>query len=51
MARERSIELIALAREKGFYIQLMEMTRDRGGVIEYIKLLYDRAKIEANSQK
>jgi len=49
MEERRALELIMLAKEKGFRDELTDLAKSYGSVLEYVKHLFLRASIEARS--
>jgi hypothetical protein len=49
LAEKRSIELIALARERGFDEALTAAVKPYGGVLWYVRVLFSTASFKARS--
>jgi hypothetical protein len=49
MAERRALELIMLAKEKGFREELTNLAKSHGSVLQYVKHLFFKASIEGRS--
>ncbi len=49
MEERRALELIVLAKEKGFREQLTNLAKSHGSVLQYVKHLFFKASIDAQS--
>jgi hypothetical protein len=49
MEERRTLELIVLAKEKGFREQLTTLAKSHGSVLQYVKHLFFKASIDGRS--
>jgi hypothetical protein len=50
MEERRALELIVLAKEKGFRDELTNLAKSYGSVLQYVKQLFVRASVESRSR-
>jgi hypothetical protein len=49
MEERRALELIMLAKEKGFRDQLTSLAKSHGSVLQYVKHLFFKASIDGRT--
>jgi hypothetical protein len=49
MEERRALELIVLAKEKGFRDELTKLAKSHGSVLQYVKHLFFKASIDGRS--